>query len=105
MSRSFGVVLLALTAVMAFLLGITTGNVRTPAPAASAATDIEPQPEPQIAPAINPPAQPAVMTPVVSAPGMVNFADVAESINPAVVNIEATSRSQNRRRRSVEPMP
>jgi serine protease Do len=105
MSRSFGVVLLALTAVMAFLLGITTGNVRTPAPTAPAATDIEPQPEPQIAPAINPPAQPAVMTPVVSAPGMVNFADVAESINPAVVNIEATSRSQNRRRRSVEPMP
>ncbi len=105
MSRSFGVVLLTLTAVMAFLLGITTGKVRTPAPATSAATDIEPQPEPQIAPAINPPAQPAVMTPVVSAPGMVNFADVAESINPAVVNIEATSRSQNRRRRSVEPMP
>jgi len=54
MSRSFGVVLLALTAVMAFLLGITTGNVHTPAPAASAATDIEPQPEPQIATAINP---------------------------------------------------
>ena len=35
---------------------------------------------------------------VTVAPGLVNFADVAESLNPAVVNIEATSRSGRRRR-------
>jgi len=36
--------------------------------------------------------------------GMVNFADVAESLNPAVVNIEATTRA-GRRRRSTESAP
>ncbi len=36
-------------------------------------------------------------------PGMVNFADVAESLNPAVVNIEATTRAGARRRRVPDP--
>ena len=39
------------------------------------------------------------------AAGLVNFADVAESLNPAVVNIEATTRGGNRRRRPAEPSP
>ena len=39
------------------------------------------------------------------APGLVNFADVAERINPAVVNIEATTRAgvEHRRRRGRNP--
>ena len=37
--------------------------------------------------------------------GLVNFADVAESLNPAVVNIEATTRAGSRRRRGAEPGP
>jgi serine protease Do len=41
----------------------------------------------------------------VAVPGLVNFADVAESLNPAVVNIEAITRAGSRRRRSQEPGP
>ncbi len=51
----------------------------------------------------SPPPRPAVR-PAVSS-GLVNFADVAESLNPAVVNIEATTRSTSRRRRAPEPGP
>jgi serine protease Do len=36
--------------------------------------------------------------------GLVSFADIAESLNPAVVNIEATTRT-SRRRRPAEPSP
>ena len=105
MSRSFALVTLALTAMLAFLVGLTTGSVRAPALPAAPASELElpPPPEPRmIAPAI---AAPVVAARPAAAPGMVNFADVAESINPAVVNIEATSRTGGRRRRVAEPIP
>jgi serine protease Do len=47
----------------------------------------------------------AINRPAIIAPGLVNFADVAESLNPAVVNIEATTRAGSRRRRGAEPSP
>ena len=119
--------MLALTAVMAFLLGVTSGSLRTPAPpseggpwtqparalppfdsAQGAPSDGRGAPagEPvatlQTQPTVRPSeaaAQPA------SSSGLVNFADVAETLNPAVVNIEATSRSSGRRRRNSDPSP
>ena len=90
---------------MAFLVGLTTGSLRAPAPAVTVAAEVASpaQPEPPVVDA-------AVATPVAASrpamlPGMVNFADVAESINRAVVNIEATTRSGGRRRRAPEPIP
>src|SRR5262245_43075838 len=104
MSRSLVFVTLALTAMLAFLVGLTTGSVRAPALPAAPVGELEPPPAPEprmLAPAV---AAPVVAARSAIAPGMVNFADVAESINPAVVNIEATSRTGGRRRRA-EPMP
>jgi serine protease Do len=90
---------------MAFLLGVTTGNLRAPAPAPLA--ELEP-PTPPADPVLTDPSralQPAVAIPAAIVPGMVNFADVAASLNPAVVNIEATTRTTGRRRRPPEPIP
>jgi serine protease Do len=108
--RPFVLVTLALTAVMAFLLGVTSGSLRAPSQPAAA-------PRAQMGEVVAPPASseapvpttaaaaPAVNRPVAVAPGLVNFADVAESLNPAVVNIEATTRAGNRRRRAPESLP
>ena len=102
MSRTVAIVTLTLTAVMAFLLGITTGNLRTPvSPAPVADLEPPPAPEPRVAEAVRTRPSPAgVPAPAFIATGMVNFADVAESLNPAVVNIEATTRGASRRRRN-----
>jgi serine protease Do len=54
---------------------------------------------------INLAAAPAIHRPAAVVPGLVNFADVAESLNPAVVNIEASTRAGVRRRRSPNPGP
>ena len=108
MFRPFVLVTLALTAVMAFLLGVTSGSLRAPvlpdtppsrtefvaAPPADVRLS-EPEPAPMA---------PAVSRAVITA-GLVNFADVAESLNPAVVNIEATTRAGGRRRRNSDPSP
>ena len=93
-------VTLALTAVMAFLLGVTSGGLRAPSPPLPMEF-VAPDPPP---PVIETPT-PAINRPVAIAPGLVNFADVAESLNPAVVNIEAITRSGSRRRRTQEPSP
>jgi serine protease Do len=106
--RPFALVTLALTAVMAFLLGLTSGSLRAPAPMATPPSTMEFAPPPAPAPLTAQPAEtpaPAINRPVASAPGLVNFADVAESLNPAVVNIEATTRAGTRRRRPTEPSP
>jgi serine protease Do len=111
-SRPFAFVALSLTAVMAFLLGFSSGGMNTPVPAA-------PQVLSPTVPVSNPPKTPAdIIEPrVPAAPdravqralpaGLVNFADVAQSINPAVVNIEATTRTSGtaRQRRPVESIP
>src|SRR5258708_339719 len=87
MSRRFPIVTVALTAVVAFLVGAMVGGgvarsaISAGAPASSARRD-----------AVRP------TTTVALAPS-VNFADVVERINPAVVNIDATSRGRDARRR------
>jgi serine protease Do len=98
---------------MAFLIGLSVaGKGSSPAwrtvpaePQPMAGASTEPQktdePEPAIRPA--PSSSPAAEAAI--AAGMVNFADVAERINPAVVNIEATTRAagMNGRRRREQP--
>ncbi|MBM3779433.1 MAG: PDZ domain-containing protein, partial [Acidimicrobiia bacterium] len=86
-----------LAAGVAFLLGLVVARSGAPAPAAAA-------PPPQ--PAVQVPA-PAVLRPAVDvASGAASFADVAERLNPAVVNIDATSRREARSsRRDDTPLP
>ena len=108
MFRPFVLVTLALTAVTAFLLGVTSGSLRAPSPAAIFPTQSDRnarsgEADPPL-PVVDA-AAPAPDRPASVAPGLVNFADVAESLNPAVVNIEATARAANRRRRTSEPGP
>jgi serine protease Do len=92
MSRRFTFVTVALTAVVAFLVGaIIAGgafrsSVTAGAPAARAATF----------------AGPRLASRTSSAPALasvVNFADVVERLNPAVVNIDTTTRTSEKRRR------
>src|SRR6476469_3111094 len=88
MSRPFAFVTLVLSTTMAFMIVLVVAGSLAPAPAAS-------QPQ-TAAPAIK-----AGFPATRQVAGLVNFADVAERINPAVVNIEATTRGSetNRRRR------
>ncbi len=82
MNRRFAFVTVCLTATTAFLVGLILAGSMTPTPARSDA-----------------PAAPRASTIRSSSPaaaGLVNFADVAERINPAVVNIDATSRGRAR---------
>jgi serine protease Do len=91
MSRRFTIVTLSLAAVVAFLVGvIVAGGVRQSSVSAGPAKRIGPAP-----PSIHPTSAPAA--------GLVNFADVVERINPAVVNIDATGAADNRRRRPGTP--
>ena len=109
MFRPFVLVTLALTAVMAFLLGVTSGSLRAPVlpDKPPAQMDFAPGPSanPPVSQAEPAAAAPALNRPAAHAVGLVNFADVAESLNPAVVNIEATTRAGSRRRRGSEPSP
>jgi serine protease Do len=91
MSRRFTLVSVALTAVVAFLVGaIVAGGFGAPPVVADGAS----------APVIRAPG-PTLRAPAGAPPGpLVNFADVVERINPAVVNIDATARGEVRRRRS-----
>lgn len=87
MSRRFTIVTLTLTAVVAFLIGaILAGGFSRPAVAANG-----PAPRRSVLTAV-PSGDPP---PSVS---LVNFADIVERINPAVVNIDATARGGERRR-------
>jgi serine protease Do len=90
MSRRFTIVTLSLAAVVAFLVGvIVAGGVRQSSVSAGPTKRIGP------APVAHPPNVPVA--------GLVNFADVVERINPAVVNIDATGSADNRRRRPGSP--
>jgi serine protease Do len=92
MNRRFTLVTLALTATVAFLVGvILAGGVVTRTPVVSSA----PRPAP-----VRPGVRPAGTDPS----GAINFADVAERINPAVVNIDAASRGgkEPRRHRGID---
>jgi serine protease Do len=88
MSRRFTVVTVALTAVVAFLVGaIVAGGLARSAISAGA-----PPPPATGRYAVRPATAPV-------AASSINFADVVERINPAVVNIDATSRGRDVRRR------
>ncbi len=99
MSRPFAFLTLSLTAAMAFMIGLSVDGSIAPAPAVS-------QPKVVPVPVASPTQSMAAPAVGRQTAGLVNFADVAERINPAVVNIEATTRGDaNRRRREVEPPP
>ena len=88
MSRRFTLVSVVLTAIVAFLVGaIFAGGVARSAVSAGAPTKAT------VARVAARPGGAASLTP------LVNFADVVERINPAVVNIDATTRGRDGRRR------
>jgi serine protease Do len=110
-SKPFAFVTLTLTAMTAFLIGLSVarGSSSPDWPAAAPAT-LQPQvvtpterpaeaAEPRIAPTPEPTRQAAMTA------GLVNFADVAESLNPAVVNIEATTRASGMSGRTRREQP
>jgi serine protease Do len=89
MTRRFTLVTLALTAVVAFLVGaIVAGGLDRPTLSGA-------------------PERSATHPAVGSGPGspLFNFADVVERINPSVVNIDATSRGTEARRRGRSLLP
>src|SRR6184192_2351496 len=93
MSKRFTVVTVALSAVIAFLIGaiFAGGITRSAISAGGPARSVSGRTAPRGAAALN---------------GLVNFADVVERINPAVVNIDATTRVRDRgRRRSRGGLP
>src|SRR5688572_20095082 len=85
MTRRLLVVTVFLTGTVAFLVGLIVAGTMMPAPANSA-------PEPRVR--TNRAANAST-----AAPAVASFADVAERLNPAVVNIDATMRGENRSRR------
>jgi serine protease Do len=93
MARRFVVVTVCLVATVAFLIGLIVAGSLTPAPAQSAT-------KPGVA-ALRPSKL------ATSGPATVSFADVAEQLNPAVVNIDATSRAsvRSRARAGTPPLP
>jgi serine protease Do len=94
MSRRFTLVTVALTAVISLLVGlIMAGEFSRPSILAG---DTERTPRPA-----------RLVSGAAPAAGLVNFADVVERINPAVVNIEATTRTsaENSRRRGRSNTP
>jgi serine protease Do len=94
MNRRFTLVTLSLTATTTFLIGLIVAGSLTPTPAGSAS----------VSPASTRPEIRSAPSGTVTASALVNFADVAEHINPAVVNVDATSRTPaGRRSRPVPP--
>src|SRR5712692_1814712 len=99
MSRRFTLVTVALTAVVAFLVGaIVAGGLFRSEVAAGGRGQVSPGARARPVPASRTPTAPAM------AP-LVNFADVVERLNPAVVNIDTTTRSGDRRRRGRTTAP
>ena len=91
MNRRFLAVTIGLVATVAFLIGLIVAGTMTPAPAKAAA-------EPRV--------DAAKADSAAALPAVASFADVAERLNPAVVNIDATFRGTNRSRRQLPaPLP
>jgi serine protease Do len=90
MTRRFLAVTVSLAATVAFLIGLVVAGSMTPSRAISA---------PAAA------ARPAPVRGDLTAPVPTSFADIAERLNPAVVNIDATSRGEVRPRRRSAPLP
>ena len=91
--RRFTLLTVVLSCTVTFLIGVMIAGGVTSGPVVSSA------PRRAAAPAEAKP------TGVRAVAGMVNFADVAERINPAVVNIDATSKTTRERRRGDELDP
>lgn len=97
MSRAFAWVTLGLTATMAFLIGLIAAGSLISAPAVSeSAGGVSDPVDVADDAAWRRRALPG--RPIDQPGGLVNFADVAERINPAVVNVEAAIRGPDRRR-------
>jgi serine protease Do len=88
MSRRFAFVTVVLVAAGSFLVGLIVAGSLTPAPAASRTN--------------RPAGGTATVARVSGAPALVNFADVAEHLNPSVVNIDATSITDTPERETTE---
>jgi serine protease Do len=84
MQRRFTLVTVGLAVTIAFIIGLVVAGSLTPAPAMSSAVDRSGSRIRAV----------SRVDPDRSA-SLVNFADVAERINPAVVNIDATSRGRD----------
>jgi serine protease Do len=97
MTRRFLIVTVCLTAMVSFLVGLVVAGSLAPATATSMPST----------PAISFPALQVPPPPVSVAPsGLVSFADIAERLNPAVVNVDATTRGESGfRRHSAMPLP
>ena len=92
--RRFTLLTVVLASAVTFLIGVIVAGGLTPGAVVSSA--------PRRAPAIGEATKtggPRVVT------GAVNFADVAERINAAVVNIDATAKTSRERRRGDETDP
>src|SRR5262245_54077583 len=89
MSRRFLAVTICLSATLAFMVGLIVAGSLTPTRAISA-------PSRAVSAA-------RVATPLPA--GLVSFADVAERLNPAVVNIDATADNRTRPRVRGVPLP
>jgi serine protease Do len=104
MSRRFTLVTVALTALVSFLVGaIVAGGVARSAVSAGDAGESA-----HATPARRTAAGSSAASRTTGAPAMVslvNFADVVERLNPAVVNIDATTRASDSRRRRNAPGP
>src|SRR4051794_24404881 len=85
MSKRFTLLTVALSAMVAFLVGLIIAGAFTPAPIVSTA--------PRVVPPAGDPARAAIT----GGPMVVNFADVAERMNAAVVNIDSTSKGHESR--------
>jgi serine protease Do len=98
MSRRFTLVTVALTALVSFLVGaIVAGGVARSAISAGDARE-----RTRATPALHMPAGSSAASRTPRAPAMaslVSFADIVERLNPAVVNIDATTRASDSRRR------
>ena len=84
MTSRFAYFTLGLTASVAFLVGMVVTGSMSPSPATSAPTVTSVRSARD-----DRPYMPGIA-------GVVNFADVADRLNPAVVNIDATSRRRGR---------
>lgn len=92
MNRRFALVTIVLTGTIAFFTGFNTaGSLQPPPPVAVASL--------AGFAGGTPPGRPAERVP----PGAVDFADIAERVNPSVVNIDATSRGKRARMPSGHP--
>jgi len=100
MTRRFLAVTVFLAAAVAFLIGLVVAGTMTPARAASATTAREAAPQPA---ALATPSR--GIAPAAVPASDASFADIAERLNPAVVNIDATSRGEDRLRRRAPGLP